>query len=837
MPAEFWSIPVAQLLRHSSSSPHGLSSAEAKQRLQRAGQNRIAENQNASDIKLFLSQFSSPLILLLLGAAILAFFLGDAGNSIIILVIVIASGALGFWQERGAVRAIEKLRAMVATQVTVLRDGREQRIPLAETVVGDVVILSAGDTVPGDCRVLEAKDLLADEAALTGEPYPVHKRPGLVSPGTPFMHRTNALFMGTHVVSGTGKALIARTGVSTQFGQLSQRLQTQAPETEFERGIRTFGYFLLQVTILLAAAVFVINLLIQRPILESALFSLAIAVGLAPELLPAITTISLAHGAKKMAEKKVIVKRLSSIPNFGSMNVLCCDKTGTLTEGVVRVHSTRDAAGALSEKTLLYAYLNAAFQEGFSNPVDDAIKLRAKKRFDTARYHKLDEVPYDFTRKRLSVLLKHGNKHIMVTKGAVPNVLAACSRVEIGGKLHPISRHAKAIAKQYAELGEQGFRTLAIAVRDVAEDAITRKDESGMTLIGILVLFDPPKPGIAQTLSRLSAQGIALKMITGDNKYVAAAIAEEAGMRKPRVMVSREVERLSDQKLQRIVGEIDVFAEIEPQQKERVILALKAAGNVVGYLGDGINDAPALHTADVGISVNTAVDVAKEAADIVLLEKDLGVLVQGVREGRTTFANTMKYVFMATSANFGNMFSMAGASLVLPFLPMLPKQILLTNLFSDFPEITIARDSVDAELVERPRRWDIKFIKKFMIVFGLLSSVFDVCTFVALRWVMRSSPAQFQTGWFFESVVSAALIVLVIRTRRPLVSSKPSLPLFIATMGIIALTALLPFTPLAPIFGFVPVPLKLYAYVGLIILGYIVCAEIAKSFFYKCVQC
>jgi Mg2+-importing ATPase len=592
----------------------------------------------------------------------------------------------------------------------------------------------------------------------------------------------------------------------------------------------------MEVTLVLVIAIFAINVYLARPVLDSFLFSLALAVGLTPQLLPAIISINLAHGAKRMAQGKVIVKRLASIENFGSMNVICSDKTGTLTEGIVRLHSALDVEGAPSEKVLLYAYLNAFYETGFTNPIDEAI--RTHRRFDLSGYQKQDEIPYDFLRKRLSILVSHGDTHLMVTKGALPNVLAVCSAAETGGgTLVEIAAVRERIQRHFEEFSHQGFRTLGVACKKMGSVSLIGKDqEVGMTFLGFLVLFDPPKPDIVKTIGSLKGLGVSLKIITGDNHLVAANVSQQMGLSNTRIITGPELRQMSDGALLKQVVDADVFAEIEPNQKERIILALRKAGNVVGYMGDGINDASALHAADVGISVESAVDVAKEAADIVLLEKDLSVLVQGVREGRTTFANTLKYVFMATSANFGNMFSMAGASLFLPFLPLLPKQVLLTNLMTDFPEMTIATDSVDDEMVAYPRRWDIQAIRKFMITFGLVSSVFDYLTFGVLVLILHATPDQFRTGWFLESVVSAALIVLVIRSRRPFFKSRPSKYLLVATLFVVLVTLILPSTPLGQVFGFRELPISFSLLIGIIIMAYIVTAEVAKREFYRRVK-
>ena len=829
----FWSLPAAELLAQLQTTQLGITSGEARKRLTRFGSNILTPRKRSDSLALFLAQFKSPITLILLFAAGLSFFLNEHVNVFIILAIVFISGLLGFWQERGAANAIEKLLAIVQIKAMVMRDGSPIEIPVEEIVPGDVIILNGGDIVPGDCLVLESKDLFVDEATLTGETYPVEKSAGELVKETQLGRRYNTLFMGTHVVSGSAKSVVVCTGTETEFGKVSDRLKLSPPETEFERGVRRFGYFLMEITMLLVISIFAINTYMARPVLEALLFSLALAVGLTPQLLPAIISVNLAHGAKRMAKQKVIVKRLASIENFGSMNVLCSDKTGTLTEGVVRLNSTLDVAGKESEKVLFYAYLNAFFETGFTNPIDSAI--RNYRQIDVSGWQKLDEVPYDFIRKRLSILVSKDDTNIMVTKGALTNVLSVCSSAETSeGTIVNIATVKEQILNCFEMNSSKGLRILGIAYRNVGHDPLITKDhEAAMTFLGFIVLFDPPKPEIADTINRLNHLGISLKIITGDNKLVAANVSQQVGFSNPEILTGSDLRSMSDEALSRRVNDISIFAEVEPNQKERIILALKKSGNVVGYIGDGINDASALHAADVGISVDSAVDVAKDAADIVLLEKDLGVLVQGVREGRTTFANTLKYVFMATSANFGNMFSMAGVSLFLPFLPLLPGQILLTNLMTDIPEMTIATDSVDGEMVDHPRRWDIGFIRNFMLVFGILSSVFDILTFAALYFILHATPEQFRTGWFMESVISASLIVLVIRTKKPFFNSMPGKYLSAATLLIVASALLFPFMQIGNVFGFSPLPVSFLILMGLIVTFYIISAEIVKAVFYR----
>jgi P-type Mg2+ transporter len=829
----FWSIPEEELLRRLGTTPQGLQDGEARQRIVKYGPNLIKPTKRAGAVTIFLSQFKSPIIIILVIAAIVAAFLGDTTDAIIILTIVFLSGLLGFWQERGAANAMKKLLSIVMVKTPVLRGGKSQDVSVEEVVPGDIVLLSAGSTIPGDCRILESSDLFVDESTLTGETFPAEKEAGVTEEDTQLAQRLNALFMGTHVISGSAHALVVLTGKGTEFGKISERLKVKPKVTEFEHGIRRFGYFLMEVTLVLVIGIFVINVALHRPILDSFLFSLALAVGLTPQLLPAIISVNLAQGARSMAKSKVIVKQLESIENFGSMNVFCSDKTGTLTEGDVRLHSAMDLNGRESERVFTYAYLNSSYETGFVNPIDKAI--RNNRQLDLAGYSKLDEIPYDFVRKRLSIQVSQNKRSFLVTKGAFNQVVEVCSKAETSvGETVDIANVRDQIIRLFTDLSDQGYRALGLAYRDMGDkSSVSREDEAEMTFVGFITFFDPPKSGATETIQQLADLGITFKIITGDNIQVAAKACEEVGLECSMPITGPDLNRMSDTALMHRVNQTILFAEIEPNQKERIILALRKSGNVVGYMGDGINDAPALHAADVGISVDSAVDVAKDAAEIVLLEKNLEVLAQGVREGRTTFANTLKYVFMATSANFGNMFSMAGASLFLSFLPLLPGQVLLTNLLTDCPEMTIATDRVDPELVDTPKRWDIKFILKFMLVFGSLSSVFDYLTFAVLIWILHASPELFRTGWFMESVVSASLIVLVIRTRKPFYKSRPGKWLAIATLLVIMVTIAIPFTPLAKPIGFQQLPLSFFAALGGILLVYVISAEAVKKIFYK----
>ncbi|NGZ03587.1 MAG: magnesium-translocating P-type ATPase [Nitrospira sp. WS238] len=829
----FWSTPADELLVRLQSRPEGLRTAEAQERQAQYASARLKPHQDIRPLFALLSQFRSPIILILLSAAIISLVLGDRTDALIILAIILISALLGFWQEHGAAKAVAALLSLVRVTTEVWRDSHPVKIPIEDIVPGDVITLSAGSSIPGDGLVIESKDLFVDEAMLTGETYPTEKSISIVSAAAALSQRTNSVFMGTHVVSGHAKAIVVHVGKETEFGRIAAHVMLRPPETEFERGVRRFGYLLLEVTLLLVFAIFAINVYLHRPVLDSFLFSMALAVGLTPQLLPAIISVNLSHGAKRMAQQKVIVKRLASIENFGSMHVLCSDKTGTLTEGIIRLQAALDLGGLSSERVLFHAVLNGTYETGFINPLDDALRTQCVA--GLSEYRKLDEVPYDFLRKRLSILVATPTTHLLITKGAVEPMLTVCTSAELpDGTTVPIGQCNDKIRRQFQDLNRQGLRTLGLAYRDMSEmPHIDKTHEAGMTFLGLLVFADLVRPDIAKTIMSLRHLGVSLKIITGDHRLVAAHVSQQIGMDHQRLLTGQDLRQMTDQALLRRVNETDVFAEVEPNQKDRIILALKRAGNVVGYIGDGINDAPALHAADVGISVDRAVDVAKDAADIVLLENNLGVLVQGVLEGRTTFANTLKYVFMATSANFGNMFSMAGASLFLPFLPLLPKQILLTNLLTDIPEMTIATDRVDRELIDQPRRWDIGFIRKFMLTFGLVSSVFDYLTFGALLFVLHASQDQFRTGWFVESVLSASAIVLVIRTRRPFFTSRPGWYLAVATFAVAGTTLLLPYLPIARPLGLTPMPMSFLLWLAVILILYVMAAELVKHRFYR----
>jgi Mg2+-importing ATPase len=830
----YWAVPMQDVLLRLSATASGLSSGDAAERLTAAGPNSLGHGRGPSSLETLVRQFRNPLVLILVFAAAVSAFVGEGNEAAIIGVVVLASCALSFTQEYAASKAMTALAGRIARKASVLRDGVDTPLAVERIVPGDVIRLAAGNLVPADGILLEARDFNVSEAALTGETFPVEKEPGLSPAAAPVARRTNAVFTGTSVRSGTGTMLAVRTGKATEFASIAAAVARSAPETEFAKGIRQFGYLMTEIMLVIVILVFFANLLLERPVIDSLLFSLALAVGLTPELLPAIISVTLSRGAHKMAAGGVIVRRLEAIENLGSMDLLCTDKTGTLTEGIVRLDAALGTAGAPSADVRLWARLNATLQTGMANPLDDAIAASNADGDDLTAYAKIDEIPYDFTRKRLSVVVRRGGRDLLICKGAVQNVVDASSFWLDGDSPSPFGEaQAKAIDERMRDWSLQGFRVLGVAVRHFpARDRYGRDDETGLTFAGFLLFLDPPKAGIADALRALAARGIGVKVITGDNRYVAAHLAEAVGLPHGNVMLGSDLSGLTKDALFARAPATDIFAEIDPNQKEHIIAALRRRGLVVGYLGDGINDAPALHEADIGISVDGAVDVAREAADMILLKRDLAVLLRGVDDGRRTFANTMKYIAVTTSANFGNMVSMAFASLVLPFLPLLASQILLNNFLSDLPSLAIATDNVDPDQVARPRRWDIGFVRRFMIAFGLVSSVFDVVTFAFLLLAAGAVAATFQTGWFVESLVTELAILLVVRTRRPFWRSRPGAVLLWLTAGTAALALAIPVLPGAALFGFVPLPVPVMAGLVAITAAYVAASELTKRWFF-----
>lgn len=839
--APYWNKSPDDSLDTIRSSLQGLSPVEAESRLETFGPNLLKKQERAGPLLLFLNQFRSPLVLILVFAAVVSMLTGEWIDATIVIVIIFASAVLGFIQEYNASNAVEKLRSQVKIKATVLRDGQPVSIMVDEVVPGDVALLSAGSLIPADGIVLQADDFFVNQAVLTGETFPVEKKAGLVASDASLSERTNCVFMGTNVSSGSARVLILRTGRDTEFGQIAGKLSLRPPETDFERGIRRFGNMLTQAMMVLVLVVFAVNVILKKPPIDSLLFSIALAVGMAPELLPAIISITLARGAQNMARHGVIVRRLTSIENFGNMDTLCTDKTGTLTLGVVRLDGAYDIHGKSSGEVSRYAYLNASYQTGLNNPLDEAIIASLK--CDIQNYIKTEEIPYDFVRKRLSVAVRDTTRPdelpLLITKGALENILAVCTRVVEDGQVIPLDKtHSAAIIRHFTAWSDQGYRVLGLAVKPVQPMLeYPVEEEKDMQFCGFLLFFDPPKPDTQKTIDDLKALGVNLKIITGDNRRVAEHVAKSTSLGVTGILTGSEMNRLHEEALWQKAETVNIFAEVDPNQKERIISALRKTGHVVGYMGDGINDAPALHAADVGISVDSAVDVAKETADFVLLEQSLDVLRQGIEQGRLTFANTLKYVFTTTSANFGNMFSMAGLSLFLPFLPLLPKQILLNNFLSDFPAMTIANDDVDPEMVDHPQRWNIRFIRNFMIVFGLISSVFDYLTFGVLIFIVQASEEQFRTGWFIESLLTELFILLIVRTQRPLFRSKPGIWLWTSSLVVAIVSVILTYLPMTSgIFGFTPLPFGTLLMLLGINLLYIIANEIAKRYFYKKVK-
>ncbi|MEM3459241.1 MAG: magnesium-translocating P-type ATPase [Candidatus Bathyarchaeia archaeon] len=833
---ELLSLPIDELLARLNTSMSGLSSEEVEERLRTYGYNELAKRKKRTAIINFLSHFRSPLIIILLIAGLIAGFLGEIINVAIIFSIVFVSVILDFYQESKAEKAAEALKEKVTTTATVLRDGAKQEVRLSEIVPGDIIYLSAGDIVPADARVIAAKDLFLNQSALTGESFPVEKTSTPIkAKGTAPTEWNNCLFMGTSVVSGTATTVVLKTGSHTEYGKIAKRLVEKEPETEFERGIKGFGFLIMQVTFLLVMFVFFINALYKRDVLESLLFAVALAVGLTPELLPMIITVNLSKGALAMSKKGVIVKRLAAIENFGSMNVLCTDKTGTLTENKIKLVLHVDMEGNDDEKVLLYSFLNSYHQTGLKSPLDEAIL--GYKDIDVKDYQKIDEVPFDFIRRRVSVVVEYEKQRYFIAKGAPEEIIKVCSYCEHGGMISDLTdEFRRKIDQKYYDLSVEGFRVLAVSYKKLKEEkpVYSVNDESDMVFLGFVAFLDPPKETARESLQLLSKAGVELKILTGDNELVTRKACAHLDFEIKGVVLGSEIAQMHDDALSRVVEEANVFARVTPAQKDRIINALKNNGHVVGFLGDGINDAPSMKTADIGISVNNAVDVAKESADIILLQNDLRILDEGVLEGRKTFGNTMKYVMMGVSSNFGNMFSVAGASLFLPFLPMLPIQILLNNLLYDFSQSTITTDNVDPEYVEKPKRWDISFIRRFMIFLGPVSSIFDFLTFFIMLLVFNATEPLFQTAWFLESLCTQTFVIFVIRTRRtPFYKSKPSRLLLLSSLSIVGFALILPFTPLGELFHFVQPPFTFFLVLAALIGAYLVLTETVKKWFYK----
>jgi len=795
----------------------GLSTAQARAALERHGANTVEDEPRLAPLALAAHQFASPLVLILVFGAAVSAVLRNWFEACIILAIVAGSAALGFAQEYRAGAAVGALRRRLALTSEVVRDGAGRRIAAAEIVPGDVVLLAAGNLVPADGVVLEARDFLLSEAALTGESFPAEK------------HAGEPVFLGTSVRSGTASVRISATGAATRYGAIAARLKGAAPETEFARGVRRFGELLVRVMVVMVLFVLTVNQLLGRPVVESLLFAVALAVGITPELLPAIVSVTLSRGARDMARRGVLVRRLEAIEDLGGIDVLCTDKTGTLTEGVMRLQCAVDTEGQASAEAARLAFLNAALETGIDNPLDAALVAAGEAQgLSAAGYRKVDEIPYDFIRKRLTIVVDDGAAAgpLVITKGAFDQVLGICD-------LDAASRAR--CQSLYRSMGSEGLRVLALATKRVPPKAhYGREDEAGMTLAGLLAFTDPPRAGVERTIGELAALGIRIKIITGDNRYVAAHVAAAIGLDPQATLTGAEIARLKDEALWHLAPRTGLFVEVDPQQKERIVRALQRTGHAVGYLGDGINDAPALHAADAGISVESAVDVARESADVVLLSRDLAVLRRGVEDGRRSFANTLKYISITISANFGNMVSMALAAPLLPFLPLAAKQILLNNFISDLPAIAISGDRVDPVQTASAQRWNIAEVRRFMIVFGLVSTLFDLIAFAVLLKVFRAEEAVFQTAWFVVSLLTEIAVVLVLRTRLAAWRSRPSALLLWITLAVGAVAVALPYAgPLAAAFGFVALPATLMLAALAIVAAYVAATEATKHAFYR----
>jgi Mg2+-importing ATPase len=824
-------VSLDALYRHLQSSAQGLSSEQARKRLGQYGSNEPTTVRRMATLQQLLTFLANPLVLILLTASIITAVLGETLNAFIIILMVLLSVILNFLQTFRSQRAVERLRAGVALTSAVLRDGMWNDVPRSVLVPGDIIRLTAGDLVPADARLIDTNALHVQQAALTGESMPVEKRAhDLIASPSSAAEAENMVFLGTSVVSGTATALITVTGRATAFGEIAVRLATRPPETSFEHGIRRFGMLIMRTVVFLVLFVFIISFSFHRQsTFESLLFAISLAVGLTPEFLPMITTVTLARGASHMARQKVIVKNLAAIQNFGSMDILCSDKTGTLTGGKTVMHESLDPLGRPELQVLLYASLNSFYETGIKSPLDAAILQQTH--VDPQATRKLHEIPFDFVRRRLSVIVEQAGEPVLITKGAPESIVGCCSTYQVAGQDRVLDTEARRQCNStYERLSAAGFRVLAVAYRplQLPVRSYAVSDEQDMTLLGFLTFFDPPLEEVVPVLQALRRDGVEVKILTGDNELVARHVCTQVGLDAGHIVLGTEIDRMSDAALPHIAEQTSVFARVSPAQKNRIILALKHRGHVVGFLGDGINDAPSLHAADVGISVANAVDVARDAADIILLEKGLHVMHSGIIEGRKAFGNVMKYLLMGTSSNFGNMFSMAGASFFLPFLPMLPTQILLNNFLYDLSQVTIPTDHVDESYILKPRRWDISLIRDFMLYIGPVSSIFDFFTFFLLLQVFRANASLFHTGWFVESLATQTLVLLIIRTAGNPLRSRPSLPLLLTVLAIVAAGIALPFTPLAAPLGFTPLPALYFLFLASMIILYLLCVEAVK---------
>lgn len=831
---------IFQILR---SSETGLSSNEVKSKLKEFGYNEISKVQDHSVITESLARSVNPLFAVLIISAIISGVTGNAVSASIIVLMVVLSIVIDYIQSHRSFVEVEKLKASVLSKVSVLRDNKWEDILVRELVPGDIIYLSAGDLIPADSILITAKDLHVQQAALTGESLPIEKEISANEKNIKNIFESmKVVFSGSSVVSGIATAIVVKTGLHTELGKIAKSLSLRPPKTEFEEGIVRFGFFIAKTILLLVLFVFIASIYFKRELLESLLFSVALAVGLTPEFLPMITTVTLAAGAVKMARKKVIVKNLASIQNFGSIDILCSDKTGTITSGKMELIKYVDINGNTSERALLFSYLNSLLQSGIKSSIHEAvlqhinmnpldIAILQHEHPDMQPYNKIDEIPFDFERRRSSVVVDKNGTHILISKGAPESILGLCVNYELDNKVQIVGHGDKnKFQNIYKNFSAQGYRVLALAYRKVSPQAAYRAhDEHDLTLLGFLVFCDPPLIDAAELINALKEVKVNVKILTGDNELVAQTICRQIGIDPERILLGTEIDQISDQDLINKAEETLIFARVTPHQKQRIITVLRQRGHIVGYIGDGINDAPALHVADVGISVAGGVDVAKESASIILLERNLKVLRDGILEGRKSFGNIIKYLMMGTSSNFGNMFSMAGAFLFLPFLPMLPMQILLNNLLYDIAQLTIPTDHVDEAFIRKPRHWDIDIIRRFMFYIGPISSIFDFLTFYVMLKLFSASESLFQTGWFVESLATQTLVVFIIRTAANPLKSRPSLALFLSVSIVVLIGILLPFSPIASMLGFVKLPFYYFIFLIVTVILYLIIVQMVKQ--------
>jgi Mg2+-importing ATPase len=817
-------------------SKKGLAEEEAKKRIEEYGYNEPARKKRRTILLQIISKFINPLVIVLLIIAVFSVFFGEKISALLVVLMAIMSVFLSFIREYRAGKEVEKLSEMVHATASVYRNGKPKEVKIREIVPGDIVDLSAGDMIPADLRIISSKDLFINQASLTGESFPIEKIAEPIHPSNNSISKlSNIAFMGSSVVSGTGLSVAIKTGIATQFGELSRRLATMRTETSFDKGVNRFTWLMIRFMLVLVAIIFTINALIKGNFIEAFLFSLAVAVGLTPEMLPMLVAVNLSKGAIAMSKKQVIVKHLNSIQNFGAMDVLCTDKTGTLTLNRIILERHCDVIRRDSEDVLRFAYINSFYQTGLKNILDRAI-LRHEKLL-IKQYKKVDELPFDFSRKIMSVVVEMDGKHRIIAKGAPEEIFKKCTRYELDGEILDMEELILTdLKEEYDDLSAEGFRVLAIAYKDMdnKKEIYSKDDEKDLILKGYVAFLDPPKPTARRASEVLRRLGIEFKVLTGDNELVTKKICSEVGLDVKGLVTGDQIEKLNDKDLQELVKATTVFARVSPLQKERVIHALHENKHIVGCLGDGINDAPALKASDVGISVNNAVDIAKESADIILLRKSLMVLKDGVIEGRKTFGNIVKYIKMGASSNFGNMFSMTGASLFLPFLPMLPIQILLNNFLYDLSQVAIPSDHVDNEYLIKPRPWRVDSIRRFMIYIGPVSSIFDFITYGVLLFIFHASQVLFHTGWFLESLCTQTLVIHIIRTGKiPFIESKPSKFLILTSLFIVIVGLIIPFSPLAKPFGFVPPPPSYFVALISILTIYLFLVQLVKKWFVK----